>query len=53
MEREASRRLMNELRSIEPFRTIPLIPELNYCDPLELIDLPPRGVYDPSSDPML
>jgi len=50
-EREASRQLLSDLGTLEPFRLMPRIPELNYRDPLELIDAPPRA--DPTSDPML
>jgi CXXX repeat peptide maturase len=56
-EREASRQLLTGLGSLEPFRRMPRIPELNYRDPLECIDAPPRDVgqraTDPSTDPML
>lgn len=42
VEREASRMLLNDLGTIEPFRRMARIAELNYRDPLEIIDLPPR-----------
>jgi CXXX repeat peptide maturase len=42
IEREASRKLLSELGSVEPFRRMERISELNYRDPLEIIDLPPR-----------
>jgi CXXX repeat peptide maturase len=57
IEREASRQLLTDLGSVEPFRRMPRIAELNYRDPLELIDSPPRDVLaqaaDPTTDPML
>jgi CXXX repeat peptide maturase len=40
-EREASRLLLKELGAVEPFRRMPRITELNYRDPLEMIDAPP------------
>ncbi|MDE2163247.1 MAG: CXXX repeat peptide maturase [Alphaproteobacteria bacterium] len=57
LEREASRQMLIDLGSTEPFRRMPRITELNYRDPLECIDAPPLGVQlratDPSTDPML
>lgn len=55
LERDASRRLLAQLAGVEPFRRMPPIPELNYRDPLELIDLPPHALEanDPANDPML
>ena len=55
IEREASRNLLNDLGSIEPFRRLPRIAELTYSDPLELIDSPPRGgpAQTALDDPML
>ncbi len=57
LEREASRQMLVDLGSIEPFRRMPRITELNYRDPLECIDAPPLGVQlratAPSTDPML
>ena len=57
IEREASRQLLIDLGSVEPFRRMPRITELNYRDPLELIDAPSREVQaraaDPATDPML
>ena len=57
IEREASRQLLIDLGSAEPFHRMPRIAELNYRDPLELIDSPPRDVRaqaaDPAADPML
>ena len=57
IEREASRQLLIDLGSIEPFRSMPRIAELDYRDPLELIDSPLREVRaeaaDPTTDPML
>ena len=57
IEREASRQLSIDLASVEPFRRMPRIAELNYRDPLELIDSPPREIQaqaaDPTTDPML
>jgi CXXX repeat peptide maturase len=54
-EREASRILLKELKDVEPFRRLPRIVELNYRDPLELIDMPPVEfpVQSSSDDPML
>jgi len=52
IEREASRQLLNELGTLEPFRRMARIPELTYRDPLECIDLPPRA-SDPATDAML
>jgi CXXX repeat peptide maturase len=57
IEREASRKLLSDLGSAEPFRKLPRIGELAYRDPLELIDAP-RGsasaqAANPSNDPML
>ncbi len=50
IEREASRRMLIDLGTLEPFRRMPRITELTYRDPLECIDLPPG---DATSDPML
>lgn len=53
-EREASRLLLRELRAIDPFRRLPPIGELNYRDPLELIDMPTvEFAVPPADDPML
>ena len=55
VEREASRVLLKELGDIDPFRRMSRIVELNYRDPLELIDMPPVEfpVQGSSDDPML
>lgn len=41
IEREASRLLLKDLGKVEPFRRMPRIAELNYQDPIELINGPP------------
>lgn len=55
VEREATRLLLRRLGTMEPFRRMPRLAELNYRDPLELIEFPlveSRG-QSTSDDPML
>lgn len=51
-EREVSRLALKAFGNIEPFRRLPRIVELNYRDPLELIEMPPV-VFGRADDPML
>ena len=53
LEREASRQMLLDLGSLEPFRRMPRIAELNYHDPLECIDTPPLGVRNRATNPDL
>lgn len=46
IEREASRLLLKALGSVEPFRRMPRIAELNYRDPIELLNPPPDSWGD-------
>lgn len=54
-ERETTRLLLRRLGNMEPFRRMPRLAELNYRDPLELIEFPlTEGWEQPASDdPML
>ena len=53
-ERETTRLLLRRLGAMEPFRRMPLLAELNYRDPLELIEMPSaEGWTQSSDDPML
>jgi CXXX repeat peptide maturase len=52
-EREASRLALAAFGRLEPFRRLPHIVEIDYRDPLELIDRPPVTFAASSEDPML
>jgi CXXX repeat peptide maturase len=54
IEREASRRLLKELGQTEPFLRMPRIAELNYRDPMELVEMQmPELLHSAADDPML
>lgn len=54
-ERETTRLLLRQLGAMEPFRRMPRLAELNYRDPLELIEFSAAGGWTQpaSDDPML
>jgi len=54
-EREATRLLLRQLGTMEPFRRMKRLAELNYRDPLELIEYPLAVGFEQSAsdDPML
>lgn len=54
-EREAARRALKSFGDIAPFGRLPRITELNYRDPLDLIDMPAVSFpgQSPDDDPML
>jgi len=49
-EREASRQMMNKLRSIKPFDKLPLIPRLAYQDPFDVVAQPIGGAAAETPD---